>query len=82
MNSREATESRTVALKEDIDEVNWSHNTFGDLSETKEFGQVRVGYKVSVVPAHIPYPIITCDVISCYDMSCLVRPCHDTSTGC
>ena len=25
-----------MALKEDVDEVEWSQETFGDLSETKE----------------------------------------------
>ena len=54
--SREATEELTVALKEDVDEVEWSQETFGDLSETKEvfeededdvvveFRQRRLGY--------------------------------------
>ena len=26
----------TVALKDTVEEVDWSHNTFGDLSEARE----------------------------------------------
>ena len=63
-NSREVTDVHTVALKEDVEEVDWSQNTFGDLSEAKEVlddddedvgevvRQAQVGYSVSVVPAH------------------------------
>ena len=45
-----------MAIKEDVDEVDWSQETFGELFETKEvfeedvddvvveFGQRRLGY--------------------------------------
>ena len=54
----------TVALKEAVEEVDWSHNTFGDLFEAakevlddddEDVGEVvrqaQVGCSVSVVPA-------------------------------
>ena len=52
-----------MALKEAVEEVDWSHNTFGDLFEAakevldddEDVGEVvrqaQVGYSVSVVPA-------------------------------
>ena len=35
-NSREVTEVHAVALKETVEKVDWSQNTFGDLSEARE----------------------------------------------